>query len=250
MSEAILKREKSDSKSLSPVKRAGKKINKAVAGEFKLPVYSCDGKAVENIVLDKKVFDGKVNKKVLHQAVICYQANIRMGCASTKTKGEVSGGGKKPYKQKGTGRARAGSSRSPLWRHGGVTFGPRPRDFSYTIPKKIRLVALRSGLNAKLNSGNLILLDEIKLDEIKTKEAVKIFSGLPEISVKGKLTRPTLGVFEATPDMLRCMRNISNFSILRPQDITAYDVLRYRKILISKSALQKVIKRISSLDIK
>ena len=107
-----------------------------------LPIYNAEGKEVDNIKLNLPVFDGVVNEAAMYQAINGYRANQRKGLASTKTRGEVSGGGKKPWKQKGTGRARVGSTRSPLWRHGGVTFGPHPRDFSYVIPAKIKSLAL------------------------------------------------------------------------------------------------------------
>ena len=132
--------------------------------EFTLPIYNTEGSQIDKITLDAKVFDGQVNKDAVYQTVLMHRANQRKGLASTKTRGEVSGGGKKPWKQKGTGRARVGSSRSPLWRHGGVIFGPHPRDFSYTIPDKIKKLALKSSLNAKLLENNFLVVDEIKLN--------------------------------------------------------------------------------------
>jgi len=128
-----------------------------------LPIYNTEGKEVDSIKLNPSVFDGVVNTGVIYQAVNAHLANKRRGLAATKTRGEVSGGGKKPWKQKGTGRARVGSNRSPLWRHGGVIFGPHPRDFSQSIPNKIKLLALRASLNAKVNENNLVVLRLISL---------------------------------------------------------------------------------------
>src|SRR3989338_7109463 len=113
------------------------------------PLYNLEGKETEKVDLPENIFNGKVNRHLLHQAVVMYQANKRQGTAATKTRGEVSGGGKKPWRQKGTGLARAGSNRSPLWRHGGVVFGPHPRDFGFSMPDKMKLDALRSSVNDK-----------------------------------------------------------------------------------------------------
>ena len=121
-----------------------------------LPIYNAAGKEVDSVKLNAKVFDGRINSEAMYQAITAYRANQRKGLAATKTRGEVSGGGKKPWKQKGTGRARVGSTRSPLWRHGGVVFGPHPRDFSYTLPDKIKAIALKSSLNAKVKENNLM----------------------------------------------------------------------------------------------
>ena len=135
-----------------------------------IEIYNIKGKSVGKIELDKDIFNGKVNEPILHQVIRMYEANQRQGTASTKTRSEVSGGGRKPWKQKGTGRARAGTIRSPLWRGGGIVFGPHPRDYSYQVPKSVKRLALISSLNAKLNDKNMIVIDEIKLDKAKTKE--------------------------------------------------------------------------------
>src|SRR5512135_3741492 len=130
-----------------------------------LPVYNIEGKEVETLNLDPAVFDGTVNSAAIYQAVNAYRAAKRSGLAATKTRGEVSGGGKKPWRQKGTGRARVGSTRSPLWRHGGVVFGPHPRSFAYSVPDKIKKLALKSVLNAKVKENNVIILDTLSLSQ-------------------------------------------------------------------------------------
>ncbi|MDP1853106.1 MAG: 50S ribosomal protein L4 [Candidatus Omnitrophota bacterium] len=214
--------------------------------EFKLPVYNLEGKEADQIKLDKSVFNADVNKKVLYQAILSYQANMHYGNASTKTRGEVSGGGKKPWRQKGTGRARAGSTRSPLWRHGGVTFGPHPRERGYAIPNKIKLLALKSSLNAKLKNESIVIIDEFKLNkDAKTKQAVEILSRLPNLTDGRKLKERTLGILGAEANTLRCLRNIQNLELVRPCDVTAYNILAAKKILISKSSLKEIARRIT-----
>ena len=142
---------------------------------MKLDVVNQKGKVVRTLELDQKVFDGKINMSLLHQAVVTYLANQRKGLASTKTRGEVRGGGRKPWRQKGTGRARVGSIRSPLWKGGGATFGPKPRDYSQKMPQRMKALALKSALNAKLNDKELMVIDDIKLRSHKTKECSEVF---------------------------------------------------------------------------
>lgn len=205
---------------------------------FKLSLYNIEGKATEELTLDKRVFDGEVNEDLLHQAVVNYNANRRAGSASTKTRGEVSGGGKKPWRQKGTGRARAGSIRSPVFRHGGVVFGPHPRSFSYSLPKKMRLEALRASLNARLTDNDVVLLEEVS-GISKTKQVAGFLSKLGLID-------KTLGVLEVKAEVARCMRNIANLETVRPADITAYDVLKHKKLLITKGALKTITERLKA----
>jgi len=203
-----------------------------------LPVLNIkDGKEVENIDIPDDLFGEKINTDVIHQAVIMYQASLRQGNASTKERGDVSGGGRKPYRQKGTGRARAGSSRSPLWKGGGVTFGPHPKDYSYSIPKKIKKIALRESLNAKIKSNNIICIDDIKETLSKTKEfneLLKIFN------LKCKI----LAIFGDNESISKVSQNIPFINLMRWEDINAYDVLRNKKILITKSALNNLINRV------
>lgn len=210
-----------------------------------IPVYNLEGKEVENMKLNSSVFDGSVNDAVIYQAVIAFRANQRKGLASTKTMGEVSGGGRKPWKQKGTGRARVGSTRSPLWRHGGVVFGPHPRDFSSALPKKIKNLALKSSLNAKAKENNLILLDELKLEKPKTKEIAQILSNLKLAQEKNKKSRPLL-LLVGNPDnnlKLACA-NIEFLSINAAADTNAYEVLSHRKLVITKDGLNALTDRL------
>ncbi|MBI4335164.1 MAG: 50S ribosomal protein L4 [Candidatus Omnitrophica bacterium] len=181
--------------------------------------------------LNPKVFDGEVNKALLYQVLRMYEANQRQGTASTKTRAAVSGGGRKPWAQKHTGRARAGSIRSPLWRGGGDIFGPHPRDYSYTLPQKIRQQALRSVLNSKYNERDLVVLDDIKVDNPKTKEFKKILTGL-------KLDNKVLFVLESIDENLRlASRNLKEVALRRAADLNALDILKFKKLVLTRPAL-------------
>lgn len=209
-----------------------------------LPVYNSEGKETESIKLDSSVFTGKVHKAALHQAISAYLANNRMGLAATKTRGEVSGGGRKPWKQKGTGRARVGSTRSPLWRHGGVIFGPHPRDFSLRLPVKIKDLALKSALNAKVSENNLIVLDGIVLEKVKTKEAFKILSNLKLGSLRAKKDGVLLVLEKNDAFNRRAFNNIGFLKLGISSDVSAYDVLACAKMAITKDALVNLTKRL------
>ena len=197
-----------------------------------LKVYSQQGKEIETMDLDKKVFDGKVNKNLLYQAVLMYQANTHRGRHSTKTRAEVSGGGKKPWRQKGTGRARVGSSRNPIWRHGGVAFGPRPRSYSFSLSKKIRTRALQSSVNAKLQDNSMFILSDIDKNIKKTKEFAEI---LMKLKLVGK--RCLLVLDESNASLLKAARNIPYLAIKSFSNLNALDVLSNRNMIITKKTL-------------
>jgi large subunit ribosomal protein L4 len=210
-----------------------------------LPIYSAEGKEVDTVKLNTSVFDGVINSEAMYQAVNAYRANQRKGLAATKTRGEVSGGGKKPWKQKGTGRARVGSTRSPLWRHGGVVFGPHPRDFSYVLPDKIKNVALKSSLNAKLKENNLIVLDELNIDNSKTKEALKLFYNLKVNNKKDKKSDRVLLLLDKAGDKAKlALRNIDFLRFNLASDTNVYEVLTHKKLVITKSALTQLSNRL------
>ena len=212
---------------------------------FTLPVYNSEGKEIDTIKLNAGVFDGSQNTDCLYQAIESYRANQRKGLASTKTRGEVSGGGKKPWKQKGTGRARVGSTRSPLWRHGGVVFGPHRRDFSYEIPQKIKALALKSGLNAKVAENNFMIIDEFKLQEPKTKLAVKVFSNLKLCSAKPKKEEKVLFLADKLDDKLKAaLKNISFLTIDLAKDCHVYEVMNSHKLLITRAGLADLTQRL------
>ncbi|MFT5169907.1 MAG: large subunit ribosomal protein L4 [Lysobacterales bacterium] len=204
----------------------------------KLVVLDIKGKEKEKIDLSDDIYGGHVNQDVIHQAIVKYQASLRQGNASTKERGEVSGGGRKPYKQKGTGRARAGSTRSPLWKGGGVTFGPRPRDFGYSIPQKIKTAALREVVKSKISDQDFVCIDEIKGELSKTKEFVQI---LADLNLNGKILALLDG---ASDSVLKVTNNIAFLNVMRAADANAYDILRNKKLLVTKEALQKLQERI------
>lgn len=186
-----------------------------------IKVYSVDKKESEGMKLDSKIFDKKVNEPVLQQAVRMYLANRRKGSANTKTRGEVRGGGAKPWKQKGTGRARAGSNSSPLWRKGGVTFGPKPRNFHYSLPKKVKDLALRSAVNVKYKDNQIMLIDSLVIKSGKTKDAASIFSkfcpGKRVLVIKDKIDESTA----------RSIRNLSNIRVMSSANVSTYDILAH-----------------------
>ncbi len=219
--------------------KAGKPNGKT-ADEFSIPVYDMKGKEVERLHLDKNLFNGEVNKDVLYQAVVMYNANQRHGNASTKTRGDVSGGGKKPFRQKGTGRARAGSTRSPLWRHGGTIFGPHPRDFHLDLPKKVKRLAFLSSINSKLNDEKVIGISAVEVSEAKTKKFKAIVDAL---KLKGK----SLFVLDAIDNKVKiASRNLQEVSVKNYRDFNTVDVLKCDNMVISKAAIQKLPERFNS----
>lgn len=209
-----------------------------------LPVYDTDGKEVDTIKLDNKIFDGIINSSAIYQAINAYRANQRKGLASTKTRGEVSGGGKKPWKQKGTGRARVGSSRSPLWRHGGVVFGPHPINFSYKLPDKIKDLALKSSLNSKVKENNFIVLENFKIDKPKTKEVINLLNNL-KINIKELKENNILLLMDKIEHVLNlALRNLGIVNSDLAKKVHAYEVLNCRKLIITKDALSDLVKRL------
>ena len=203
-----------------------------------LNVVDSKGKKQNSIELPKEKFGVHVHDTVIHQAVVMYQANTRQGTVSTKGRAEVSGGGKKPWRQKGTGRARAGSSRSPLWKKGGITFGPKPRDFSFSVPKKVRTAALRESLNAKFLSNELVCVDNADVTSGKTKEFAKI---LENLKINGSVLALLDGCDAKT---LLASRNLARITLNRASDVTARDILSSKNLLVTKTALETLLKRI------
>ncbi|HWR72136.1 MAG TPA: 50S ribosomal protein L4 [Nitrospirota bacterium] len=177
------------------------------------------------------LFGAEIKPHVLHTAVVNQLANRRAGTAATKTKGLVSGGGKKPFKQKGTGRARAGSSRSPLWRHGGTIFGPMPRDYSYSIPKKEKRAALISALAAKVSENKLIILDKLSFSEPKTKQMAGLLDKL------GVAESALVLLTAENKNVALAARNIPNVKVLRMGNINVYDLLKYRYLITTQDAI-------------
>jgi large subunit ribosomal protein L4 len=181
--------------------------------------------------------DGKGTQAV-HDVVVAFRANQRMGTACTKTMGEVNGTGKKPWRQKGTGRARAGSFQSPLWRGGGVVFGPKPRDFGKKVSKATKQLALRKALSERLKSGDIVVVDDIKLSAPRTKEFLGVLAAL---QVEGTVLVVTPG---AEQNLLLASRNVPNVEIVTSDSLNTYHVLRFDKLLFTRGAFEKVEQRL------
>ncbi|MDE2222273.1 MAG: 50S ribosomal protein L4 [Candidatus Omnitrophica bacterium] len=203
-----------------------------------LNVVDVKGKKASTVELPKDHFGVPVNDAVIHQAVVMYNANERQGNASTKTRKDVSGGGKKPWAQKGTGRARQGSSRSPLWKKGGIIFGPHPRDFGYGLTRKTKACALRESLNAKFLDNSLLCVDGLQVSSGKTKDFAAILRAL---KVEGR----TLVVLEGCDEKtMLASRNIPRLTLVRAQDANASDIMNNKNVLVTKQALTLLLKRI------
>ena len=204
----------------------------------KLAVYNLEGKVVDHIQLDPSLFDGRVNKVLLYEANKMYLANKRQGNASAKTRAEVAGGGKKPWRQKGTGRARVGSSRNPVWRHGGVTFAPKPRDLGYSMPKKAVKGALVSILNARLLEKAVKAVVRIELKQPKTKEFKTVLDNL-------KIEGAALVVVSSLDQgVKRSARNLKGVALMEGSKLNARDVLLKDNIVIEKEAFEKLVERL------
>jgi len=218
-----------------------KKSAAGKAGNLELDVFDMQGKKVGKFALNKDVFDGQVNQPLVHQATVAYLSNQRKGLAATKTRGEVRGGGRKPWRQKGTGRARVGSIRSPIWRGGGVTFGSRPRSYYRNLPRKMKLLALKSALNAKFKSDGILILKELKVSSHKTQNFYKIIDNLKLAGMKVRLV-----VDDIDRDLKLSARNIKSASLAKASDLHSIEVADCKKIVLTESSLRKVETRIKS----
>ena len=206
---------------------------------MKIAIKNIAGKDSGELEVKFEMIENGKGSQAVHDAVVAYNAAQRSGTACTKTAGEVQGSNKKPWKQKGTGRARAGSVRSPLWAGGGVVFGPKPRDFTKKISKKTRGLALRKALSARLKAGDVVVVDDLKLASSKTKEFVKVISALD-------LTGTTLVVSNgAEKNLSLAARNVVGVTLTTGDSLNTYDVLRPDKLLFSKSAFEKVEARLN-----
>jgi len=189
---------------------------------------------VGSVELHDGVFGVEADGPLVHTAVVMQQACARQGTASTLTRGEVSGSGRKPWKQKHTGRARAGSIRSPIWRHGGRVFGPRPRSYAYSLPKKKYRAALQSALSAKLAAGGIVVVSALTLEEPKTRRLAKV---LAQMGLTGK-TLIVIG--DGRTDLERAARNLREVKLIKPEELNVYDVLRHDSIVIPERELLRV----------
>jgi large subunit ribosomal protein L4 len=196
-------------------------------------LFNKEGQKVGDIQLADNVFGVEVNASAMHQVVVALLANKRQGTQSAKTRAEVSGGGIKPWRQKGTGRARHGSIRSPQWTHGGIVFAPKPRDYRMSIPKSMRRVALKSALTSKVVDNNIIVLENLQLETPKTKEIVKMLGAF-------EAKKTLIVTAESDQNVYKSARNIEGVAVSPVNNLNVYDILKYEKFIITKDAVSKI----------
>ena len=196
-------------------------------------VYNIEGKEVGSIELNDAVFGVEVNEHLVHMAVVNQLANNRQGTQSAKTRSEVSGGGRKPWRQKGTGHARQGSTRAPQWTGGGIVFAPKPRDYSFKMNKKEKRIALLSALSSKVAESKIVVLDEFKLDEIRTKKFVEVMNNL-------KVENALVVLEGENKNVVLSGRNIPSVKVTATNEINTYDVLKYTTLVVTKAAVEKL----------
>ena len=196
-------------------------------------VYDIEGKEVETLELNDAVFGVEINEHIMHKAVVGQLANNRQGTQSAKTRSEVSGGGRTPWRQKGTGHARQGSTRAPQWTGGGIVFAPKPRDYSFKMNKKEKRIALLSALSSKVAESKIVVLDEFKLDEIKTKKFVEVMNNL-------KVENALVVLEGENKNVVLSGRNIPSVKVTATNEINTYDVLKYTTLVVTKAAVEKL----------
>lgn len=196
-------------------------------------LYDITGKVIGDIELSENVFGQPVNEPVLHQVVVAHLANCRQGTQSAKTRSEVSGGGKKPYRQKGTGRARQGSTRAPQWTHGGVVFAPKPRDYSQKVNAKVRRIALKSALSSKVADSELIVFDALNIEAPKTKEMVKVLKAVD-------VDKALIVLADKDETVERAAANIPGVKTTQVGTLNTYEVLKYKKLILTKDSVAKI----------
>lgn len=198
-----------------------------------IEVLNKNGSKVSDINLNDELSGGEVKEHLFYEVVKMQMANRRAGTASTKTKGEVSGGGIKPWKQKGTGRARSGSTRSPVWRHGGTVFGPHPRDYSYKLPKKVMKEALKSALRLKIKDGRLKVYEALDIEAPKSRLALEVLKA-------ANLTSALIVIDGRNRNLELAVRNLKDYKLIGAGGINVYDILNYENLVITRGALEKV----------
>lgn len=200
----------------------------------KVDVLNVSGQRVGELELNDSIFGVEVNQHVLYEAVKNYLANQRQGTQSAKTRAEVRGGGRKPFRQKGTGRARQGSLRAPNHVGGGIVFAPKPRDYSYKLPKKVKRLAMKSALSSKVENGEIIILDELTIDAPKTKDMVNILKNI------NAANKALIVSSEKNDNLYRSARNIKGVNTAQVNTLNVYDILKYDSFIVTKEAVQKI----------
>ncbi len=200
----------------------------------KVALYNIAGETTGEVELNENIFGVEVNEALVHQAVVMQLANQRLGTHATKTRGLVRGGGRKPWRQKGTGRARSGSSRSPIWVGGGTVFGPQPRSYAFSMPKKQRRLAIKCALSSKVNDQEIFVVDSINFDQPKTKNVVKMLS---DFNAEGKALIITADAIE---NVERSASNIQGVKVITSMGLNVYDLLHYTKIFVAQDAISRI----------
>lgn len=200
----------------------------------RVQVYDMSGEKLKQMNISKEIFGIEPNEVVMHAAVVNYLANQRQGTQSTLTRTEVRGGGRKPWRQKGTGHARQGSIRAPQWRHGGVALGPKPRDYSYSLNKKVKRLAMKSALSSKVIDKNLIVLDRLSLEEYKTKAVINMFKAL-EVNGKALIVMP-----EVDKKVIKSANNIPGVKTTLVNTLNVYDILNHDNLIVTVDAVKKI----------
>lgn len=196
-------------------------------------LYDIKGQNIGDIALSENVFGQPVNTAVMHEVVVAHLANCRQGTQSAKTRSEVSGGGKKPWRQKGTGRARQGSTRSPQWRHGGVVFAPKPRDYTIRVNKKVKRLAMKSALSSKVEGNELIVFDALNIEAPKTKEMVKVLKAVD-------VNKALIVLADKDDAVERASANIEGVKTTLVGTLSVYEILKYEKLILTKASVEKI----------
>ncbi|MBQ6236223.1 MAG: 50S ribosomal protein L4 [Clostridia bacterium] len=196
-------------------------------------LYDIKGQNIGDIALSEEIFGQPVNAAVMHEVVVAHHANCRQGTQSAKTRSEVSGGGKKPWRQKGTGRARQGSTRSPQWRHGGVVFAPKPRDYTIRVNKKVKRLAMKSALSSKVEGNELIVFDALDIEAPKTKEMVKVLKAVD-------VSKALIVLADKDEKVERASANIEGVKTTLVGTLSVYEILKYEKLILTKASVEKI----------
>ena len=196
-------------------------------------LYDIKGQNIGDIALSEEIFGQPVNTAVMHEVVVAHLANCRQGTQSAKTRSEVSGGGKKPWRQKGTGRARQGSTRSPQWRHGGVVFAPKPRDYTIRVNKKVKRLAMKSALSSKVEGNELIVFDALNIEAPKTKEMVKVLKAVD-------VNKALIVLADKDEVVERASANIEGVKTTLVGTLNVYEILKYEKLILTKASVEKI----------
>lgn len=196
-------------------------------------LYDIKGQNIGDIALSENVFGQPVNTAVMHEVVVAHLANCRQGTQSAKTRSEVSGGGKKPWRQKGTGRARQGSTRAPQWRHGGVVFAPKPRDYTIRVNKKVKRLAMKSALSSKVEGNELIVFDALNIEAPKTKEMVKVLKAVD-------VNKALIVLADKDDAVERASANIEGVKTTLVGTLSVYEILKYEKLILTKASVEKI----------